>query len=255
MESALMPIETYLTTDGSTTLYDTELDAHYRSTNGAVREVRHVFIDGSRILHHLEDVTALVVLEYGFGGATTFTELANLIDARSQERLITLHYHSVEKRPVHPDLVAHLPGVGGELARSALAQSMEDTSRPARVTVSQGSITLTLHLGEWEEIELPDDLAAHAIFHDPFGPAKNPGGWTREVFAKQARHLHPTGRIATYGAASATRKAMCHAGLQIASLPGPGFKREITTAAHTAEVLLQDARATIIPHTRYDISP
>lgn len=246
-----MPIETYLTTDGSTTLYDTDLDAHYRSTNGAVKEVRHVFIDGSRILLHPEDVTHLVVLEYGFGGATTFTELANLIDARSQNRPTSLHYHSVEKLPVHPDLVTHLPGVGGELARQALTQSLEISSKPARVTVSRGEITLTLHLGEWEAIALPEDLAAHAIFHDPFGPAKNPGGWTREVFARQARHLHPTGRIATYGAASATRRALCQAGLQIASLPGPGFKREITTAAHTSDILLQDERATIIPHSRY----
>ena len=241
-----MAIKTYLTTDGSTTLYDTELEVHYRSTHGAHTEVNHVFIEGSRILEHQDH--ELHVLEFGFGGATSFMELASALLEQPQGR--TLHYHTVEKYPVDPELLTHLSGPVGQLVKDVLTQSRE-AQAPDVITLSHGPITLSLYLGQWEEALLPKDLKAHAIFHDPFGPAKNPEGWSTKVFTKEREHLHPKGRIATYGAASKTRKAMCEANLQIASLPGPGRKREITVAAHTQDVLLEDDRATLIPHTRY----
>ncbi len=244
--SNLMSITTHLTADGSTTLYDDELDVHYRSVHGATTEVRHVFIDGSRLL--LQPERDLVVLEFGFGGATSFTTLANAI--LNDLTPHTLHYHSVEKLPVDPEMLAHLSGPAGELARAALVECAQATA-PATITLTNGPITLSIYYGEWEDAALPQNLRAHAIFHDPFGPRANPLGWTREVFERERALLHPMGRIATYGAASATRRAMCEAGLSIATLPGPGRKREITIAAHDDSTLLHDERATIIPHTRY----
>ena len=241
-----MPLRPCLTEDGSTTLYDEELEVHYRSTSGARREVEHVFIEGSRLFDHPDPT--LCVLELGFGGATSFVTLAEHV--LKQKR--ALDYHTVERRPVDPALLDHLKDhQGAQLALQALEKARAYSSTSGTIVVEQGALKLTLYLNEWDDLSLPAQLKAHAIFHDPFGPRANPEGWTTEVFATQRALLHERGRIATFGAASATRRAMCRAGLAVASLPGPGRKREITVAAHHQDVLLKDPRATILPAERY----
>ena len=70
-----MKKEIVKTTDGSYTLYVPELDETYHSTNGALQESLHVFIDAGLKFSSLKKVS---VLEVGFGtglnALTTFNE-------------------------------------------------------------------------------------------------------------------------------------------------------------------------------------
>ena len=68
-------IHRYDTEDGSTTLYDSQLDVHYRSTHGAKTESMTVFIHGTRLPQRQRPWT---VLELGFGSAVNFMQTGDL---------------------------------------------------------------------------------------------------------------------------------------------------------------------------------
>lgn len=221
------------TEDGSITLFDPKLNVTYRSIHGAQTESEHVFLGGTRLL---DRAGHLRVLELGFGGATNFTITAGKILSEAPATH-TLHYHSFEHAPVDPDLLAHLPGEPGEMAREALSLARQpDASAVVVVTSKDQRVTLELHLGNWREHTLAS-VQAHAIFHDPFGPAANPEEWGADVFEWERHHLAHDGVLATYGASTRARRSMFEAGLVAASLPGPGKKREITIAARDVSAL------------------
>jgi tRNA U34 5-methylaminomethyl-2-thiouridine-forming methyltransferase MnmC len=218
-------IERVTTEDGSTTLYDAALGAHYRSIWGARTESRAVFIDGARLPARPGPWR---VIELGFGGATTFEQA--VLAARNAD--ITLHYHSVERAPLPPMLLADRTGEAGALARRALMQAGADGKGRVEVRSDDEQIILTLYLSDWSALPALR-VEADAIFHDPFDPAINPESWTEQCFRWHAQHMRPDTVLATYGASGAARRAMQAAGLHVASLPGVGKKREISIAALT----------------------
>ena len=90
------------TADGSHTLYIPELDEHYHSVNGALREAEHIFIEaGLRSLPRRE----LRVLEIGFGtGLNAF-----LTWKEAEQALIPrIDYYTVELYPLPLDLARRL---------------------------------------------------------------------------------------------------------------------------------------------------
>ena len=232
-------IHRYDTEDGSTTLYDSQLDVHYRSTHGAKTESMTVFIHGTRLPQRQRPWT---VLELGFGSAVNFMQTVEALLERTIQQPGHLTYHAVEYAPVQADDLAHLPGPHGALARQAI-DALQGSMRVHVNTQIDGlTIDLTLHRCAWDQFDQPT-LKAHAIYHDPFGPKTNPQGWTVAAFEVAAKHLADDGVLATYSAAGHVRRAMRDARLFCATSPGPGFKREITFAAHHRQAL---SHATII---------
>ena len=62
-----------ITEDGSHTLYLPELDEHYHSTHGAIRESLHVYLEAGLHHCHKEEIN---LLEIGFGtGLNAFLTL------------------------------------------------------------------------------------------------------------------------------------------------------------------------------------
>lgn len=232
-------IHRYDTKDGSTTLYDSQLDVHYRSTHGAKTESMTVFIHGTQLSQRQSPWT---VLELGFGSAVNFLQTVETLVEQTQQAPGHLTYHAVEYAPVQGADLAHLPGEAGQLARQAV-DALQDVSQVHfNIKLDQLTVDLTLHRCAWHQFDQPS-LKANAIYHDPFGPKTNPQGWTVEAFEVAAKHLAQEGILATYSAAGHVRRAMRDAGLYCATSPGPGFKREITFAAHHRAAL---AHATII---------
>jgi tRNA U34 5-methylaminomethyl-2-thiouridine-forming methyltransferase MnmC len=216
-------MERVRTEDGSSTLYDPALGVHYRSIHGARTEASTVFIDGTRLTRR---EGPWHVLELGFGAATSFEVAVEAARAAG----VALHFHSVERSPLDPMLLADRTGEPGAMARRALMSAAARGRGKVEVTSDDGLITLSLHIGGWAELQ-PLRFEADAIFHDPFSAATNPDCWTQECFAWHAQHMHARTVLATYGAATAARRAMWAAGLHVATLPGAGKKREISIAA------------------------
>lgn len=243
----VVPFET---ADGSKTLYDGERDIHYRSHHGAVSESRHVFLKGTGLL---EVGGPWSVAELGFGAAVNFTQTVEAF--RANENASTLVYHSVDWRVVPPGHLQFHGGEGGDLARRAAAMVHDGSGREKVVVRSEdGLIELHLHPSAWSEAEL-GEFSAGAFFHDPFAKNVNPEGWTAECFAWVRSVMEEEGRLATYSAATAVKRAMFEGGLWVASAPGPGRKREMTVASPSLESLQGVKGLTILDRLRYVEDP
>ncbi len=199
--SKILPI---VTRDGSTTLYNSQLDVTYRSKFGASAESEHVFLQGTQ-LRELNTETWRVG-ELGFGAASNFCHTA--LAAREQN--VHLEYFSLDYSPIPADL---LPDCGWptQIAREALLRTDKDSQLP--IKVERDSITLYLYRCSWQDIDFP--VKVDALFHDPFGPKTNPESWTTEAFEWSRRQLDQQGRLATYSAASSVKRALKAAGFEI----------------------------------------
>ncbi|MEZ4459874.1 MAG: MnmC family methyltransferase [bacterium] len=203
------------TGDGSMTVRDVQRDVTYRSTDGARAEALHVFVEGTDV-----GMNPRCVLEFGFGLATNFCLTAT--------RHPTLDYFAVERAPVDPEYVAG-DGPAADFARDALEQlhvygSFEGALNGWRLSL----------VSDWRELS---GVAAHSVYHDPFGPTVEPASWSADVFAWEAGNLRTDGILGTYSAATSVRRAMASAGLCVSRVAGIGRKREITLAARDASVL------------------
>lgn len=237
------------TGDGSHTFFDTDQNIYFRSLQGARTEADQVFVTGSRLA---ASEGPWRVLELGLGTALNF-----LATAEAWQRTAAgqpLIYTAVEAAPLAPELFRRLgherrlkdPGLV-EIVAGVLEQLLVPEQSCAQVE-TQG-ICLRVYKAPWQECALPENLRVDAIYHDPFGPKQNPEAWTTACFAWSGRHLDPArGRLVTYGAATAVRRAMVAAGLWIGALPGPGTKREMTVAA-LSPAALSDAR--LLPLDKY----
>lgn len=245
-----MSIRLCPTEDGSHTLYDEELDVHYRSTQGATSESQYVFLEGTQITNK---TMPWRIVELGFGGAVNFLMTAQAFLEKQGNGVLT--YHSIDYAPVDPTLIEH-EIYASWVQDPTLVQLVKRTLQTARETqetaqesvVREGKqIELILHPKPWQELDL-SDVQAHAIYHDPFGPRANPQSWTTACFAFLRDAATPTAILATYGAASHARKAMIEAGWTVAKAPGAGRKREMTLAA-LSPTQLEGHK--IIPNERY----
>lgn len=70
----------------------------------------------------------------------------------------------------------------------------------------------------------------HAVYLDAFSPDANPELWTSSFLARLFDALVPGGRLATYCARGAVRRALADVGFAVAKRPGPPGKREVLTA-------------------------
>ena len=91
-------------------------------------------------------------------------------------------------------------------------------------------------LGSWGELRLLfldvreavlPSCWATAVYLDPFSPRANPEAWSLPVLLKLRKSLKRGGRLATYSAQGAFRRALREAGFAVHRVPGVG-KREWT---------------------------
>ncbi len=206
-------LRTLTTDDGSPTLARVDTGWTYRSARGALAEAKHVFVAGADIGGRRE----ARVLEFGFGVGTTFAALVHA--CVSMERL---EVHAVDHAPVP----------------SALLPCFDPRAHALAVTATEaghardGSVSLTLHVGEFADFVADDPF--DAVFLDPFGPGDEPASWAPAVMDAAVAALAPHGRLVTYSAAGWIRRNLAEAGLFVATVPGlAGGKREFTIASRS----------------------
>lgn len=232
------------TGDGSHTLFETSRNIYFRSLQGAQSESEYVFLEASLMTHR---PSPWRILELGFGTALNFLTTA---DRALQEHKV-LEYHALEMSPLEPEVflaLAHSRRLKQPWLAELVAEAFEQAQQQKQVCLSRSGIQLQLYAQAWQDCELPETLEVDAVYHDPFGPKENPEAWSAACFKWVSRPMSAQARLVTYAAASSVRRAMVAAGLNVASLPGSGSKREMTVAAKQAQAL---ADARLLPSERY----
>lgn len=216
------------TEDGSLTLYAPTFGEHYHSTHGARQESLHIFLQLG-LAHRLEtwpkEKRPLRLFEVGLG--TGLNALLTLTE--SQRRAAPIHYYSIERYPLVPEVYQALRYDGlsdADLRAIHAAPWGEDIPlTPA----------FTLHKIEGDLTQEPFPAALDLIYFDAFSPESQPELWSEEIFARLFVACAPGAVLTTYCAKGEVRRRLQRAGFLVERLPGPPGKREVLRATRPLE--------------------
>lgn len=210
----------------------------YRSRAGGWQQAHSVFLAGCGLPHAWRGCADFTLLETGFGLGLNFlaTWLAWVDDPAASDRL---HYVAIEAYPVAPEDIrrsvsslAQDPGVPHDTLQrarqqaDALAQAWRHWhSGIQRWTFVDARLTLTLAVGDVQDMLGQLDERADAIYLDGFSPACNPGMWSQATLDALARHAHAGTRLATYSTAPDVRQRLQQAGFMVRRCKGLPPKR------------------------------
>ena len=227
LERARERCELLITSDGSHTLFVSEIDECYHSTHGAIQESRFIFIDAG-----LKQCTKseIKVLEIGFG--TGLNAFLTLIEAERSGKQI--HYTSLELYPVEVEKALQL-NFPEELASDKRMFFEQMHTAPwnteVQITANFSLLKIKTDYTQFNFTETYD-----VIYFDAFSPEKQPEMWTEERFKTLYLQSNPCAILTTYCAKGIVRRAMQAAGFKVERLPGPPGKRQIVRCLKSPKV-------------------
>jgi len=217
-----MKREILITKDGSTTIHLPDWNEQYHSTNGAIQEAYHVFIDAGldKVIENNIDVVS--ILEIGFG--TGLNAFITFLEGK--KRNLKIDYFGVEAYPVIADEISKLNYVSELKAENnaTIFKKMHTVSWEEKYQIST-DFSLTKRKQFFQEIT--DENKFDLIYFDAFGATNQPELWTVEIFNKMFVALKQNGILTTYSAKGSVRRAMQEVGFAVERLPGPIGKREM----------------------------
>ncbi len=209
---ALRPHKQKVTTkDGSQTLYSSEFDECYHSTNdGALNETLQKHIIPAFTL--LPPKNKIVILDICFGlGYNT---------------LATIYYCKLHKISAKIEIIS--PELDIALVRSLkdFVYPIEfDTLKPVIEQLSQNlyykdeQFNIDILIGD-ARATLPNvEQKIDVIYQDAFSPTKNPLLWTKEYFAMLRELCNQDAIMTTYSSATSVRMGMWESGFKLYTPP------------------------------------
>ena len=213
--------ELQVTADGSHTLFNSVMDEHYHSTNGAAQESLHVFIKAG--MRH-QRKQHIVIFEVGFG--TGLNAFLTLIEAMQQSRNII--YYSVERYPIDLEVVQTLNYAQYSAPEHIILYEALHTAAWDQLVEITPYFTLYKIKGDSNNCLIPS--AIDLIYFDAFAPDKQPEMWSQMIFDRLFAHTALGGILTTYCAKGVVRRMMQSAGYVMERIPGPPGKREMLRA-------------------------
>ncbi len=225
--NTIVPARFALNADG--TPFSAAYGDVYHSSSGGPGQAAHVFLAGNELPQRWQGRNHFVIVETGFGLGLNFlaTWSAWRKDAR---RCARLHFVSCELHPFRADDLARAYQRWPEftpLAAELVAQWPELTPGLHRLHLDDGRVTLTLALGDANELLGQLVLQADAFYLDGFSPARNPQMWSARVCHLLARLAALGATLATWSVAGEVREKLRRAGFSTAKADGFGGKRQM----------------------------
>ncbi len=209
------------TADGSHTIYVPELDEHYHSVHGAVQESAFIFINNG---FDVCNADPLSILEIGFG--TGLNALLTAIKSMTGTREV--NYTSIENHPLDTKIISSLNHYkfAGENGKEIFHQI-----HSSRWNLSV-NICKNFNLKKIETDFTKEQPSGRydLIYFDAFGPDKQPGMWTREIFTSISAVTNKNGIFVTYSAKGEVKRNLKACGFDVTLLPGPPGKRQMISA-------------------------
>ena len=221
-----MEREIRTTSDGSKTLYISELDENYHSHHGALQEATHVFIkNGLHLINNCE----INILELGFG--TGLNVLVTINEFLKNDKNHIINYFTLEKYPVKESEVLDL-------------KYDEFFDHP-----KSREIYLKIHACNWnemveiipgfnlkkkncdffdlEKIEMPK---INLVYFDCFGARVQPDLWEKPLFEMVSNKMEKEGLLTTYSSKGSVRRILQDLNFKVEKKAGPPGKREMINA-------------------------
>ena len=213
--------ELTLTSDGSHTIYVSELDEHYHSVHGAVQESSHIFIRNG---FEVSKADPLSIFEVGFGTGLNALLTAAISSSGNRE----VNYTAIEKYPVDNSIISSLNHYKYAGDKGKEIFNMIHSS-PWNININ---ICKNFNLKKIESDLTTERLQGRydLIYFDAFGPEKQPDMWTREIFEEISSVTNKNGIFVTYSAKGDVKRNLKVCGFEVILLPGPPGKRQMIRA-------------------------
>ncbi len=217
------------TKDGSFTIYNESLNAHYHSLHGAIQESKHIFIKNG--LEQIKD-DKISIFEMGFGSGLN----AFLSFLTAQKNKAFISYYCIEKHPI-PKTIYQKLNYSKNKKESEMFLNLHEAPWNKEVSLSP---FFKLKKNN-ESIAFFDTTAipkVNIIYYDAFAPSAQPYLWEVPILKKMYTLLKPKGMLLTFCAKGSVKRNLKAVGFIIKPLPGPPGKREITCAIKLPKLYL-----------------
>lgn len=212
------PIELRVTSDGSPTLFCSEIDECYHSVHGARTESEYIFLKHG---FDFVDKSCVRIFEVGFGTGLNMLLTALLRPGRE------IVYHAIEKYPVMTEVSKkYIATLLDEEERKLMSRIYElpwgeDVALTDNMTIRKIESDMT-------QVQLvgPYDV----VYFDAFSPDKQSEMWSEEVFRKCFDALERGGVLVTYCSKGIVKTALRNVGFEVRRYDGPPGKRHIVVA-------------------------
>ena len=221
-----MKREIKTTSDGSKTLYISELNENYHSHHGALQEARHVFIDnGLKTVQNYE----INILELGFG--TGLNVLVTIDEFLKTDKNHVIHYFTIEKYPVNEDEVNELgyDTFFDEPNIKEYYRKLHECEWNKTTELFPNFFFTKYHRDffDLKEIELPK---INLVYYDCFGARVQPDLWEKPLFEMVADKMEMGGLLTTYSSKGSVRRILEELNVKVEKKNGPPGKREMINA-------------------------
>ncbi len=214
------------TSDGSKTLYISEMNESYHSSHGALQEAKHVFIkNGFNIVYNCE----ISILELGFG--TGLNLLVTIDEFLKTDKNHIVHYHTLEKYPVTFDEILCL-GYDSHFESPKIKNILKQIHQikwGETVEILPNFFFTKFHTDffELKNIDLPK---INLVYYDCFGARVQPDLWEKPLFEMVADKMARGGLLTTYSSKGAVRRILQELHFKVEKKQGPPGKREMINA-------------------------
>lgn len=218
--------EIKITSDGSKTLYISELNENYHSSHGALQEAKHVFIEnGLKLIINCE----INILELGLG--TGLNVLVTIDEFLRTDKNHVIHYHTLEKYPVNELEIAELgyDQLFCEQNMNEFLQKIHACNWSETNEILPNFYFTKYHCDFFalKDLRLPPvDL----VYYDCFGARVQPDLWEMPLFQQVADKMANGGLLTTYSSKGSVRRILQELGFGVQKKQGPPGKREMINA-------------------------
>ena len=221
-----MEREIRTTSDGSKTLYISELDENYHSNHGALQEASHVFIkNGLNLVNDCE----INILELGFG--TGLNVLVTINEFLKNDKNHMINYFTLEKYPVNESEVLNLKyDEFFEYPKSReiyLKIHSFKWNELVEIIPRFNLKKINCDFFDLEKIELPK---INLVYFDCFGARVQPDLWERPLFEMVSDKMEKEGLLTTYSSKGSVRRILQDLNFKVEKKAGPPGKREMINA-------------------------
>ena len=220
-----MNLKIIQTSDGSDTIYNSELNETYHSLHGSINESNTVYIQNG-LEYYIKKISRkkIKILEVGFGTGLNFLLTYSFLEKRKEK----IFYHTIEPYPLPNEVIEQLnyvSKVGEQYSEIfGLSHNLENDKKnhiSKNLEFLKSKISL-------EDIVLTDNY--DIIFYDAFAPSKQPSMWERKNIEKIYSNMNYDSVLVTYCSSGQFKRDLKSIGFKVDVLSGPKGKKEMVRA-------------------------
>ena len=215
------------TADGSHSLHLDNIGEGYHSTQGAIAEAKHVYINPNLAIIS-KATQEITIFEMGFG--TGLNALLTLLYAEKHN--LHIQYYSAEAYPVDKEIYTQLnyPTLCSENPQvKSYFLNMHQAEWNTAIEITS-HFTLTKLLGDAQETLKGLNIRFDCCYYDAFAPQYQPELWSESIFKRLYELANPEAILSTYCCKGDVKRALKAAKFNIEKIPGFANKREMLRA-------------------------